>query len=253
MLPLTLGFVFWSVLATLDFTKYSLTLFALSCQWPWELFLFMGAVLAAISLTTGLHIYSAWVDGIFYSRIAEIVSTLLAFLLVNIGDSNLHLHHWFLGWLIGQHANQKYWWSTVSSAVMWGCYINGIASWGRDPMLGCKAAFWAATNNYCPFVGERAGLDRERAWKIDVPFSDPLCGFSLFPFLPSFLPSFFSLLLLLLLSSSRMLLRGRLHRSSNSRRLHAGSSRALTFALRRAGLAELQRRRKLRAVAHESR
>lgn len=138
--------MFWSVLATVDFTKYSISTYDIMCRWPWQLFLFMITVVLLVSTITALHIWKAFKDGIFISRISEVLVTLVVFLLVNISDPWLHLHHWFTGWFIGQHANQKYWWSLVSSAIMWGAYVNGIASWGRDPLLGCKYAFWAATN-----------------------------------------------------------------------------------------------------------
>jgi hypothetical protein len=51
-----------------------------------------------------------------------------------------------------QHANQDVWWSSAISALLWGGYINGVAAWGRDDLLGCKRA-WDVSER-CAFLQE---------------------------------------------------------------------------------------------------
>jgi hypothetical protein len=56
------------------------------------------------------------------------------------------------GWLIGMHANFDVWWSRLAMAWCWGMYMNGIAVYGRDPVLTCEYAYFVTLDNHCPFV-----------------------------------------------------------------------------------------------------
>ena len=35
---------------------------------------------------------------------------------------------------------------------MWGGYVNGVAAWGRDHPLGCKASYYASENQRCGYM-----------------------------------------------------------------------------------------------------
>jgi hypothetical protein len=37
-------------------------------------------------------------------------------------------------------------------AFMWGAYINGIAVYGRDPVLTCEYAYFLTVDQACPYV-----------------------------------------------------------------------------------------------------
>ena len=37
-------------------------------------------------------------------------------------------------------------------AFSWGAYVNGIAAFGRDPILSCAYSFYLATDNRCYFM-----------------------------------------------------------------------------------------------------
>lgn len=37
-------------------------------------------------------------------------------------------------------------------AWCWGCYMNGIAVYGRDPVLTCEYAYFMSVTQRCPFV-----------------------------------------------------------------------------------------------------
>ena len=70
-------------------------------------------------------------------------------------NSSFHVHHWYWTWLIGMHANRDCWWSTAAGAFLWGGYLNGVAAWGRDDVLGCERSLYAAVDQGCPFVSTR--------------------------------------------------------------------------------------------------
>jgi hypothetical protein len=63
-----------------------------------------------------------------------------------------HMHHWFAGWCFGMHCNFDVWWSRAIMAWCWGAYINGIATYGRDPALTCEYAYFLTVDQKCPYV-----------------------------------------------------------------------------------------------------
>ena len=79
----------------------------------------------------------------------------MIFVLPVCRNSSFHVHHWYWSWLVGMHANHDAWWSTAAGAFLWGGYINGIAAWGRDDVLGCERSLYAAVDQRCPFVSTR--------------------------------------------------------------------------------------------------
>jgi hypothetical protein len=50
------------------------------------------------------------------------------------------------------HFNFDVWWSRAVLAWCWGCYINGIAVYGRDPVLTCGYAYFLSVDQRCPYV-----------------------------------------------------------------------------------------------------
>ena len=131
ILTTLLGVYFFGILDTFDWAKYSITSYDIMCRWPWQLFLFTSFIILLASFLTCLHVIKAYHDKILLGRLSEIFLCVCVFILPIATDSSTHYHHWFTAWFIGQHANQKYWWSISCSALLWGGYINGIASWGR--------------------------------------------------------------------------------------------------------------------------
>ena len=79
----------------------------------------------------------------------------MIFVLPVCRNSSFHVHHWYWSWLVGMHANHDAWWSQAAGAFLWGGYINGIAAWGRDDVLGCERSLYAAVDQRCPFVSTR--------------------------------------------------------------------------------------------------
>jgi hypothetical protein len=54
------------------------------------------------------------------------------------------------GWLFGMHANIDTWWSRATMAYFFGMYVNGIAVYGRDPLLTCEYARFVSEDQRCP-------------------------------------------------------------------------------------------------------
>jgi len=149
-LPVLVGALDWSIPSPA--TPYSLSFYAMMCAWPWQPWLFYGIGALAVIIGASAHVREASRKGLLQARVGEIAGTVAIFLLVNAGDSNLHLHHYYAAWLIGQHFNLDPWWSQVTSALLWGVYVNGVAAWGRDPLLGCKEAYYLSENQWCGFL-----------------------------------------------------------------------------------------------------
>ena len=49
-------------------------------------------------------------------------------------------------------SNAPEWWTRSFQAYCLGSYLNGIAVYGRDPILGCKYAFYQSTNMRCDYM-----------------------------------------------------------------------------------------------------
>jgi hypothetical protein len=155
-----LAWIGWCLLANLyssyitnfAFLRHSFTLYEIHCKWPWQLWLFIGLVLPVIVVVILLHVHRAVQDQVFCSKVMELILTLVVFLFPLLPSKYFHLHHWFTGWLIGMHCNFDVWWSCAAMAWCWGCYINGIAVYGRDPVLTCGYAYWLSEHMHCPYL-----------------------------------------------------------------------------------------------------
>ncbi|OEU21663.1 hypothetical protein FRACYDRAFT_231804 [Fragilariopsis cylindrus CCMP1102] len=126
------------------FLQHSVSLYEMHCIWPWELWLFAIVVVVLFSSIFIAHIriiYHQKKRNQFKIKIIEILSCLLLFIipLIVVKQNEiqyLHFHHWFAGWFLGMHFNlYDKWWSIGCMAYCYGMYINGIAVYGRDPLL----------------------------------------------------------------------------------------------------------------------
>jgi hypothetical protein len=131
----------------------SATLYEMHCRWPLSLWIF---VLCLVPFVTGigiLHLRKAVVDGILVQKCTEMLLVNIFCLLPLITSGYFHMHHWFAGWLLGMHINfHQHRWSRYPQYWCWGCYMNGIGVWGRDPVLTCAYALFMAQTQRCPFV-----------------------------------------------------------------------------------------------------
>jgi hypothetical protein len=155
-----LSFVFWCLAANLysswmtdfSFFRHSFTLYEMHCRWPWQLWLFVSLVTPLIVAIAVMHVWKCYKDGILVQKCAEMALCVIVFLLPYAPSPYFHLHHWYAGWLVGMHLNLNAWWSRAVQAWCWGCYINGIAVYGRDPVLTCGYALFMAQDQHCPFL-----------------------------------------------------------------------------------------------------
>ena len=126
-----------------------------SSLWPPSLVAAALFIVGVVLMFVGLHAAAFYRDGLLLGRCVEVAATAMIFVLPVCQNPSFHVHHWYWTWLVGIHANHDAWWSQVAGAFLWGGYINGIAAWGRDDVLGCERSLYAAVDQRCPFVSTR--------------------------------------------------------------------------------------------------
>jgi hypothetical protein len=141
-----------SGITNLAFLRHSVTLYEMRCKWPWKLWAFVGLILPLVVAIILLHVRRAVRDGVFVVKLIEMILSVVLFLIPPLTSDYFHLHHWFAGWIIGMHCNFDVWWSRATMAWCWGLYVNGIAAYGRDPLLTCGYAYWLSTDLRCPYM-----------------------------------------------------------------------------------------------------
>lgn len=145
----------------IPYLRYSATLYQMHCIWPWQLWIFVILFLLPVSVFVIVaHVRyacnrnnnnNASNGNQLLLKIFEICICGIFFLAPVISSPYFHFHHWFAGWFIGMHCNYNTWWSRATMAWCWGMYINGIAVYGRDPVLTCDYAQFLTIDNRCPF------------------------------------------------------------------------------------------------------
>jgi hypothetical protein len=155
--------IFWMVTAIMAniyfesqnfiwFLQHSVSLYEIHCIWPWELWLFVILLIPTIAIIIGLHILKGYRENTLLIKLSEMILCILFFIAPMITSNYFHLHHWYAGWLLGMHCNYNTWWSKMTMAWCWGMYINGIAVYGRDPVLTCEYAYFLTLDNRCPYI-----------------------------------------------------------------------------------------------------
>jgi hypothetical protein len=137
---------------TVTWLQHSFTLYEIHCQWPWQLFAFVAVLVPLSILIIVKHIQYAIQERVIFMKLIELSLGGLLFLGPQISHPNFHLHHWYVGWLLGMHCNFDTWWSRATMAWFWGLYVNGIAVYGRDPLQTCDYAFYISKDTRCSFL-----------------------------------------------------------------------------------------------------
>ena len=163
ILPVLLGGWFFSAMTEWSWARHNVSAHQIMCEWPTELFIFVFCGLSCIGFSVFKHVQYGWRDGILVSRFCEFGATFVVFVLPTANDPFYQFHHWFATWLVGMHLNQNYWWSRVSMALFWGVYLNGIAVYGRDSILGCKSAYYNSEQQKCLMLQE-GDINSEHEW-----------------------------------------------------------------------------------------
>eukprot|EP00568_Trieres_chinensis_P012996 CAMPEP_0183299496 /NCGR_PEP_ID=MMETSP0160_2-20130417/6216_1 /TAXON_ID=2839 ORGANISM="Odontella Sinensis, Strain Grunow 1884" /NCGR_SAMPLE_ID=MMETSP0160_2 /ASSEMBLY_ACC=CAM_ASM_000250 /LENGTH=399 /DNA_ID=CAMNT_0025461751 /DNA_START=23 /DNA_END=1222 /DNA_ORIENTATION=+ len=152
LVPMACGVIYPSWTTTLSFLHHSFSLYEIHCTWPWLLFAWAGGIILLAAVVVTAHVWRACKDGDLIWRLAEAILSVLVFIAPYASHPNFHLHHWYASWLIGMHFNADTWWSKMALAFMWGQYINGIAVWGRDPLLTCAYGYYISTDIRCSYM-----------------------------------------------------------------------------------------------------
>ncbi len=131
--------------------QHSATPYEMHCLWPWQLWVFAVIVVAGIGGLVLAHLVTAYRQKRFWHLVGEFLFCIVAFILPVATSPYAHFHHWFAGWFFGMHANlHDTWWSRACMAYCWGMYVNGVAVYGRDPLLTCDYAHFLARDQGCP-------------------------------------------------------------------------------------------------------
>ena len=142
-----------SFFASIPAFQHSITPYEINCSWSWQMW--AAITLGVLPLFGGLiavHFIYAFRHGIGSRKLVELFLSILIFLVPYASSHFLHLHHWYYAWILGMHANLNVWWSRLTMAFFWGIYINGIAIFGRDPIMTCAITLYQSQNQLCPYT-----------------------------------------------------------------------------------------------------
>lgn len=133
------------------FLQNSITLHDMRYTWSWQLYLYAAVCCTLIGVVLCLHIVFSIRDKSYAHRLLEMALIAMVFIIPGAvtNHETFHLHHYYSFWMLGMLFSREEWWSQVSMAIAWGQYINGIAAWGRDSVLTCEFADFAAAGNGC--------------------------------------------------------------------------------------------------------
>ena len=144
--------VYSSYITSFDFLQHSFTLYEAHCTWPAALWIFVALAAVLIVAVMLQHVRYAVNHGLLVQKVMELLLAVTVFLAPLMTSPYFHFHHWFAGWLIGMHCNFDVWWSRAVMAWCWGAYINGIAVYGRDPILTCGYSFYVSASQRCSYM-----------------------------------------------------------------------------------------------------
>ena len=144
--------VYSSYITSFSFLKHAFTLYEMHCTWPTALWAFLVFAVLLVGVLILVHVHYAVRNGIFVQKLIELALCAVFLLMPYMSSPFFHMHHWYAGWLAGMHFNFNTWWSRAAMAWCWGCYINGIAVYGRDPVLTCGYSLYLSASQSCPFL-----------------------------------------------------------------------------------------------------
>jgi hypothetical protein len=144
--------LFDSLETDFTFLQHSVTLYSMHCLWPWSLWIFAISIVALCAIVLYLHIRTLVEHKQLGMKIFEMSLCMILLMVPPMTSPYFHFHHWFAGWLLGMHCNLDVWWSRLTMAWCWGSYINGIAVYGRDPLLTCGYSFYLSYSSHCPYL-----------------------------------------------------------------------------------------------------
>ena len=144
-----------SILNMLPALQVSFSLYEMHCRWTAGTWLFVF-IFAAISVAVlAVHVrHLATQPAAAKKAAAQLGVMFILFWAPHLGDGDFHIHHWFYSWFLACQCGFDPWFSRATQAYFLGGYLNGIAVYGRDPILVCEAAVYRAENGRCAFVSQ---------------------------------------------------------------------------------------------------
>lgn len=153
IIPMLIGMIYpsWSE-ANLWFLRHSFSTYEIICTWPWQLYIYCIVVATLSFMLVKIHVRGQLRDGKLVSNLVEILLSILVFIVPIMSHPNFHLHHYYVARIIGMHLNSSDRMSQAAQAFFWGQFVNGIAAWGRDPVLTCAYAYYVSTDINCSYM-----------------------------------------------------------------------------------------------------
>ena len=152
ILPIVLCNVYFESQNYFAWLQHHLSLYDMHCLWPWQLWLFFLILIPVNGLIFVCYFIRGYQERVLLMKLVEICMCTFFFLLPSAPSQYFHFHHWFAGWFCGMHFNFDVWWCRAIMAYYWGMYINGIAVYGRDPILTCEYGYFLSIGNSCPYL-----------------------------------------------------------------------------------------------------
>lgn len=149
---ITMGSIYPSIANDFDFLRHSISMYDMMCGWPIMLFVYASGLCIMAAVFTVALVRSHHRRNVIRSRAVEFLILACLFILPYAQNDSFHLHHWFGMWWLGMQSNAPEIWARSFQAFCLGSYLNGIAVYGRDPILGCNYAFYRSTNLECEFM-----------------------------------------------------------------------------------------------------
>lgn len=132
--------------------QVSFSQYQIMCKWQSGTFMAVSFVFLIVALLVSLHAryifrsLSCLEKCRFFIEGQVIVAI---FVLPRFREPAFHAHHWFTAWLAALFCRFPKLWSRGLQAFLVGMYLNGIAVYGRDPVLACESAFLSARSLQC--------------------------------------------------------------------------------------------------------
>eukprot|EP00802_Teleaulax_amphioxeia_P015154 Tamp_15239.p1 GENE.Tamp_15239~~Tamp_15239.p1 ORF type:complete len:352 (-),score=46.07 Tamp_15239:382-1437(-) len=147
-----LGSLFPSAQETIPFMRVSFSLYAIMCLWQPMTWVMVAGYVMFLAWITAKHVRHAIATKAALCWAAEAVALVVIFFLPNSTDSAFHMHHWYFAWIIALLARFDPPWSVATQAFMIGYYLNGIAIYGRHPVLACKDVVFLNQQQGCGLI-----------------------------------------------------------------------------------------------------
>jgi hypothetical protein len=142
-----------SIINQIPALQVSFSLFEMHCHWTlWTWFFLSCFGLVAVAVLVVHFRFLAAQPKVAKRAALQIVLMFAIFWGPHLRDGDFHIHHWFYSWFLACQCNFDPWWSRATQAWLLGGYLNGIAVYGRDPILVCEAAYYRSRNAGCAFA-----------------------------------------------------------------------------------------------------